>query len=150
MNIKRVKQGARITYYNGLYTIILGIFYIIFVRYNMRANFKIIHEVWGFFSHHNPEITSLFFLFNVLIGLFLISTGITTMYLSDFIWKRKEKITWVILFISGIISWGGLLTISILFKNWYLIILSFIGWLTFIIGMILPIKYYLKKNFREY
>jgi len=150
MNIRRVKQGAKITFYNGIFMIFLGAFYIFFVRYNMQANFTSISELWGFFAKFNPEITYLFYLFNVLIGLFLISTGITTIYLSDFIIKRKEKMTWVVLFISGLISWVGLLIISILFKNLYLIILSAIGWVSFIIGMILPIKYYLEKNYREY
>ena len=72
------------------------------------------------------------------------------MYLSDFIIKRKDKMTWVVLFLSGLISWVGLLTISILFKNWVLIVLSFIGWLDFVVGMVLPIKYYLEKNYKEY
>jgi hypothetical protein len=58
--------------------------------------------------------------------------------------------TWVTLFISGIIAWGGLLLISILFKNQILIILSIVGWFSFVIGMLLPIKYYLEKNYREY
>lgn len=150
MNIQRVKQGASITYYSGLYTIIFGIFYIFFIRFNMKSNFNSINQLWGFFSKFNPEITFLFYLFNVLIGLFLISAGITTMYLSDFIYKRKEKMTWVILFLSGLISWVGLLIISILFKNWILIILSLIGWVSFILGMLLPINYYLQKPYREY
>ena len=150
MNIKRVKQGAKITYYNGVYTIIFGVFYIFFVKFNMTSNFNSTKSLWGFFARYNPEISYLFILFNILIGLFLISAGITTMYLSDFILKRKEKITWVILFISGLISWGGLLTISFLFKNTILITLSVIGWLSFILGMLLPIRYYLEKGYREY
>jgi hypothetical protein len=96
------------------------------------------------------DISYLFYLFNILIGLLLISNGITIAYLSDFIIKRKEKITWVILFITGIISWAGLLTISILFQSIVLIVLSFIGWLIFIIGMLLPISYYLEKPYKEY
>ena len=150
MNIKRVKQGAKITYINGVYMIVLGIFYIIFVRFNMVQNFNSIEELWGFFAKFNPEISFLFFLFNIIIGIFLISNGITIMYLSDFIIKRKEKMTWVVLFLSQIISWGGLLIISILFKNLLLIGLSFVGWFTFVLGMVLPIKYYLQKKYREY
>ncbi|MBT4135287.1 hypothetical protein HOD75_00525 [archaeon] len=150
MNIKRVKQGARITYYNGVYMIALGFFYIFFIKYNMEKNFSVTSELWGFFTRFNPELSFLFYLFNVLIGLFLISTGINTMYLSDFIIKRKEKMTWVILFLSGLISWVGLLTISILFKNLILILFAFAGWLSFVIGMLLPIQYYLQKNYREY
>ncbi len=150
MNIVRVKQGAKITYYNGIYMILFGIFYIIFVRFNMTQNFNSIDQLWGFFSKFNPQISYLFFLFNVIIGLFLISTGIFIAYLSDFIIKRKEKITWVILFVAGLIAWGALLTISILFKNWILIVLSGLGWATFVLGMLLPIQYYLHKNYREY
>ena len=150
MNIKRVKQGAKITLYNGIYMILFGVFYIVFIKYNMEKNFNAISELWGFFAKFNPEISYLFYLFNVIIGLFLISSGVTTIYLSDFILKRKEKMTWAILFLSGIISWGGLLIISILFKNSLLTGLSFIGWLIFIVGMLLPIKYYLEKSYREY
>jgi len=150
MNIHRVKQGAKITFYNGTYMVLFGIFYTFFVQFNMKQNFNAINELWGFFAKFNPEITQLFFLFNILIGLFLISTGITIMYLSDFIIKRKDKMTWVVLFISGIISWGGLLLIAILFKNIPLIVLGIIGWLSFVLGMLLPINYYLEKNYREY
>lgn len=150
MNIRRVKQGARITFFNGIYMILFGIFYAIFIKFNMKQNFNAISELWLFFAKYNTKITFLFYLFNILIGLFLISTGITIMHLSDFIIKRKDKMTWVVLFLSGLISWGGLLIISFLFKNYILIILSFIGWFLFILGMLLPIKYYLEKDYREY
>ena len=112
MNIRKVKQGAKITLYNGIYMILFGIFYTIFIKFNMNQNFKAISELWGFFAKFNPEITFLFYLFNILIGLFLISTGITIIHLSDFIIKRKDKMTWVILFLSGLIAWVGLLIIS--------------------------------------
>jgi len=150
MNIRRVKQGAKLTLYNGIYMILFGIFYAFSVQFNMKQNFNAINQVWGFFAAFSPEITQLFLLFNILIGLFLISTGITIIHLSDFIIKRKDKMTWVTLFISGLIAWGGLLLISILFKNQILIILSLIGWISFVIGMLLPIQYYLEKSYREY
>lgn len=150
MNIQKVKTGARVTYYNGAYMILLGIFYISFMRIIMKSNFNSINQLWGFFSKYNPEIAYLFVLFNALLGILLISQGVVIMYLSDFIYKRKEKITWVILFISGIICWAGILTINVLFKNWVLIIASTIGWLSFILGMLLPIRYYLEKAYREY
>ena len=145
MNIQRVKQGARITWVNGIYMILFGIFYTIFIKFNMKQNFSAINELWGFFAKFNPEITSLFYLFNILIGLFLISTGISIIHFSDFIIKRKDKMTWVILFVSGLIAWGGLLIISCFFKNYILIALSGIGWISFVIGMLLPINYYLEK-----
>ena len=91
MNITKVKQGASVTYYNGIYMILFGIFYIFFVRFNMKSNFNAIDELWGFFARFNPEITKLFFLFNIVIGLFLISTGIFIMYLSDVIYKIIDK-----------------------------------------------------------
>jgi len=150
MNIQRVKQGAKITYYNGIYMIMFGLFYIFFVKFNMKANFNSIEQLWGFFARYSSDISYLFYLFNVLIGLFLISSGITVMHLSDFIIKRKDKMTWVILFVSGLIAWVGLFIISVLFKNWVLIVLSFIGWADFVFGMVLPIHYYLEKNYREY
>ena len=150
MNIQRVKQGARITLYNGVYMIIVGIINIIMMSQIMRQSFRMISELWGFFLRYSPKIAYLFELFNILLAIFMISNGIFMIYLSDFIIKRKEKMTWVVLFISGIVSWAGFLTISILFKNYIMIILSAIGWLSFVIGMILPIKYYLEKNYREY
>ena len=116
----------------------------------MKANFNSISQLWGFFYRYNFEMAYLFLLFNILVGILLISIGISITYLSYFIMKRKEKMAWVILFLSGIISWGGLLTVSILFKNIPLIALSLIGWVVFIFGMIMPIKYYLEKTYREY
>ena len=150
MNIQRVKQGAKITLYSGYYSIVLGFYFIFIFYYNMKLNFKAIDELWGFFSKYNPDIAYIFILFNILIGIQLIAAGIMIIYLSDFIIKRKDKMTWVVLFLSGIIAWGGLLVISFLFKNYILIILSFVGWFLFILGMLLPIRYYLEKDYREY
>ncbi len=150
MNIHRVKQGARITFYNGIYLLLLGLFFIFFNDYIMRTNFKAISELWGFFTRYDANISKLFILFIIILGIVMISNGIYVSYLSDYIMKRKEKITWVILFISGIITWVGLLIISILFKNLGLIILTSLGWLSFIIGMVIPIRYYLEKSYREY
>ena len=150
MNIHRVKQGAKITFYTGIYMILLGIFFIFFIRFNMKDIFSSTTKLWGFFVKYNWDVSYLFYLFNILVGILLISNGITIAYLTEFIMKRKEKITWVILFITGITSWAGLLTISILFQSIILIALSFIGWLVFIIGMLLPISYYIEKPYKEY
>lgn len=150
MNIQKVKQGAKITLYNGVYMIFYGIFYIFFLKMNMRQNFREINELWGFFIRYDEKIAVLFTLFNVFIGILLISNGIFMIYLSDYIIKRKDKMTWVILFLSGIISWGGILTISILLKNVLLIVTASVGWLSFIIGMLIPISYYLQKSYRVY
>jgi len=150
MNIQRVKQGAKITNFNGIYMIVLGIFMILFINLNMKSNFYGINKLWGFFSKYNSEISYLFFLFNILIGIILISLGIVMIYLSDFIIKRKDKMAWITLFTIGLISWVSLLVISILLKNWALIIFTFIGWASFVFGMILPINYYIQKGYREY
>ncbi len=150
MNIQRVKQGAKITLYNGVYMILFGIFHIFFAEFNMKNNFQAINSIWRLFVKYNPKIYKLFILCNVSIGILLISIGVFILYLSYFIIKRKDKMAWVILFVSGIVSWIGLLIISVLFKNWILIVLSSIGWAMFVLGMLLPISYYIEKNYREY
>lgn len=150
MNIQRVKQGAKITLYNGVFMILFGVFYIVFAKFNMKSNFQAIEGIWQLFSKYNPKIAFLFVLLNVMIGIFLISLGIIVIYMSHFILKRKEKMTWVILFLSGVVGWGGLLAISFLIKNYLLIGLSFFGWVSFIIGTFLPIGYYWEKKYREY
>ena len=150
MNIKKVKQGSKITLYNGIYMILFGFFYIFFAEYNMKNNFQAIDSIWRLFVKYNPKIYKLFILSNVSIGILLISIGVFIAYLSYFIIKRKDKLAWVILFISGIVSWVGLLIISFLFKNIILIILTLIGWAMFVFGMLLPIRYYVEKTYREY
>lgn len=150
MNIRKVKQGARITLVNGIYMILIGLFYNFFINLNMKINFNSISKLWGFFLRYSPQISYLFKIFNHFIGIFLISLGIIIIYLSYFIIKRKEKMTWAILFLSGIISWAGFLILSILLKNSLHIILAAFGWVSFVIGMVLPIKYYITKNYREY
>src|SRR3989344_5148967 len=117
MNIQRVKQGAKITYYNGIYMIFLGIYIIVFFDLNMKTNFNAIEQLWGFFLRYNSHIANIFYLLNITIGILLISQGILIMYMSDFIIKRKDKMTWVMLFISGITTWAGLLTITIFMQN---------------------------------
>lgn len=150
MNIQRVKQGAKITLYNGIYMILFGIFHIFFAEYNMQNNFQAIDSIWRLFVKYNPDIYKLFILSNISLGILMISIGVFISYLSYFIIKRKDKMAWIILFVSGIVSWIGLLIISVLFKNWILIVLSSIGWAMFIFGMVLPISYYIEKNYREY
>lgn len=148
--IQNIKKGSKITFTNGIYTILLGLFIIIFKNWILEEDFRSIQSVWRLFTKYNPEITSLFYKLVVLQGIFVISIGITIIYLSYLIRKKKEKSTWVFLFIIGLIFWAGYLTISIFNKNFWLIVLSFIGWISFIIGMILPIKYYIQKSYMEY
>ena len=116
----------------------------------MKSNFEAISQLWGFFAKYNSPIAKMFYFYSIVLGVMLVSEGVVIMYLSDYIFKRKEKMTWVVLFLSGIISWAGLLTVSFLFKNYLLIGFTFFGWITFIIGMLMPIRYYLEKNYKEY
>ncbi|VVB78359.1 Uncharacterised protein [uncultured archaeon] len=150
MNIQRVKQGARLTLYNGVYASLVGLFFLIFMKLNMKLTFNSITQLWGFFTKYNANIAQIFYLFNALVGLLLISNGLTIIFLSYFIIKRKDKMAWIILFLSGITMWAGMLIISFFLWNLLLITLSLIGWTSFLIGMLLPIRYYIEKNYREY
>jgi hypothetical protein len=73
MNIQRVKQGAKITMYNGIYMVVFGFYYIFFYKMNMASNFEAISSLWVLFVKYNPEIADLFILFNIGIGIFLVS-----------------------------------------------------------------------------
>lgn len=150
MNIQRVKLGAKITLYNGIYMILLGILEIFFLDYVMKQNFNAIDQLWGFFTRYNSDIAKIFNLQATIIGILLISQGIVIIFLSYFIIKRKDKMAWIILFLTGMISWAGLLIISILLKNLLLMGSMLLGWLSFIMGMLYPIQYYLEKSYREY
>jgi len=150
MNIQRIKQGARITLYNGIYATLLGLFFLVFMKLNMSLNFSSITQLWGFFTKYNTAVAEIFYLFNALVGLLLISNGLTVIFLSYFIIKRKDKMAWIILFLSGITMWAGMLIISFFLWNILLITLSLIGWTSFLLGMLLPIRYYIEKNYREY
>ena len=150
MNIQRVKLGAKITLYNGIYMILLGILEIFFLDYVMKQNFNAIDQLWGFFTRYNSDIAKIFNLQATIIGILLISQGIVIIFLSYFIIKRKDKMAWIILFLTGMISWAGLLIISILLKNLLLMGSMLLGWLSFIMGMLYPILYYLEKSYREY
>lgn len=148
--IEHIKTGARITLLNGIYAILLGIFYAIFSGFIMKIDFRAIESSWGFFERYNHEISSLFLKYFILISVIIIAVGVCIIYLSFHILKKKEKATWVVLFIIGIVFWSGLLTVEILNKNIYTICLGFIGWASFILGMIIPIKYYTEKSYDTY
>lgn len=148
--IQNIRFGSRITFYNGIYAIFVGIFTIVFYNSMMFTNFRAIDSVWQVFLKYNPEISSLFFNLILIKGIFIIALGITISYLSSYILKKKSKTAWLYLFIIGIIFWAGYLTTEIFNKNIYTVTISFIGWLFFIIGMIIPINYYTHKNYDEY
>lgn len=148
--IENIKLGSKITLYNGIYAILTGLFYILCYNWIMRENFRAVKSVWQVFYKYNPDISSLFFQLFFLKGLLIIALGIFIIYLSIFINKKKEKSTWVILFITGVIFWAGLLITEVLSRNIYTILLSFFGWFSFVIGQLIPIKYYVHKVYDSY
>jgi len=148
--LENIKRGASITFYNGIYAILFGIFYLVFFRFILKENFRAITIVWQVFAKYNPALNSLLVRLMVLKGLFIITIGIAIIYLSLYILRKKDRATWIILFIIGLTFWPILLTFEILDKNLYTTVLSSIGWITFIIGMIIPIRYYMQRNYTEY
>lgn len=149
--VQNIKLGARITFANGVYALLLGAFYMFFAEFILKINFRAIDGIsWGFFDKFNPAIGSMFVRLFILVSLIIFATGIFIIYMSHVISKKKEKDFWIILFIIGIIFWSGLFTIEALNKNIYTILLSFTGWLWFVIGMLIPIKYYLEKPYDTY
>ena len=144
--LEKIKLGSRITLFNGIYATLLGIFYLGFFNFILKTNFKAIDTVWQVFAKYNPEVNSLFIRLMLLKGAFIIAIAVLLIYLSMSLYRKKEKQTWVALFIVGIIFWPSLLTFEILDKNLYTIIAVFLGWLSFIIGMLIPAKYFIKSE----
>lgn len=148
--IENIKLGSKITLYNGIYAVIIGFFYLFFTEFIIKVNFRAIDSIYQLFDKYNPEISALFTKILVLQGILIITLGACIIYLSAYIIKKKDKVAWAILFPIGLIFWGGLLAVEILNKNVYTIVFSLIGWVSFIIGMVLPYKYYLRKSYEEY
>lgn len=148
--LEKIKLGAKWTMANGIYAILFGVFYLIFFNFILKTDFRAIEVVWQIFAKYNPLITALFIKLMIIKGLFIISTGIIVTYLSSYILRKKDRATWIMLFVIGLIFWTSLLTFEILDKNIYTIAICFIGWLTFIIGMLIPIKYYMQRDYEEY
>ncbi len=146
MRIKLINLGSKITLFNGIYAILLGIFFILFSKFLISEYFESFPEVWEILVKEWISDISQYFLILIYTGLLLISFGIFIIYLSVFIIKRKDKLAWAALFLGGIVGWAGLFIVNILAKNWTIMILSFIGWISFVIGMLIPIKYYLQKE----
>jgi hypothetical protein len=146
MRIKLIKLGSKITLFNGIYAILLGIFFIVFNKFLILKYFESFPEVWEILVRKWLTDFSRYFWIIVYTGFLLISFGIFIIYLSAFIIKRKDKLAWVALFLGGLSGWLGLFIANLLAKNWVIVILSFIGWLSFVVGMLIPIKYYLQKE----
>lgn len=148
--VENIKKGSQITLFNGIYAILVGILYLIFTFPLVKMNFRSIDVIWQIFSKYNPELSFMVIQMMIFKGIMIIATGIMIIYLSNYIIKKKDKTAWVILFLVGLIFWPTILTLEIMSKNFYTIVASFIGWLTFVIGMLIPLKYYMQKEYPEY
>ncbi len=148
--LEKIKRGSWITLINGIYAVLFGILYLALMKFILRINFHEIEVIWQVFQKYNGAINFLIVRLMILKGIFISAIGIVIVYLSNYILRKKEKPTWVILFIIGIIFWPALLTMEFLDGNIYTIIAAFIGWITFIIGMLIPIKYYTQREYDEY
>lgn len=146
MKLKLIKLGSLITFYNGIYAVILGFFVMFSSKFLIEKYFERFPEVWEILVRKWLSEISQYFLILIYTGFLLISFGVFIIYLSIFIIKRKDKLAWVVLFFAGILGWASLFIVNILAKNLIMIILSFIGWISFVVGMVIPIKYYLQKQ----
>jgi len=147
MNIKTIRFGALLTLYNGIYAIIYGVLMLIFGKIIIAEYFRKNPIPWSLFTVNFQYPAKLYYSLILSHGFLLISLGIFIIYLSYFILKRKDKLAWAVLFSSGVISWASLFIIHVIIGSLIITVLSFIGWVSFIIGMIIPIKYYIRKEY---
>lgn len=148
--LENIKRGARLTLFNGIYAVLLALFHLIFFNFILKTNFKSMDIVWQVFSKYNPQINTLILRLLLLKGIFILAIGIFIIYFSSYIIKKKDKASWITLFVVGLIFWPSLLTFELLDKNLYTAGAAFFGWLTFIIGMLIPIRYYTQREYEEY
>lgn len=148
--LENIKLGARITLINGIYAAFVGAFYMLFFNFVLKTNMKAIDVIWQVFAKYNPEVNSLFVRLMILKGVFIIAIGVLLASLSYYILKKKDRGTWITLFIVGLIFWPSILTFEVLDKNIYLIIADIIGWITFLIGMFIPFKYFIREDYEGY
>jgi hypothetical protein len=148
--LERIKRGAKISLISGVYAIILGILYLSFIKFIVRMNFRAINVVWQVFEKYNPGIASYFIKLMILKGIFIIIFGIIIISVSVYILRRKDRTGWAVLFFLGLAFWVSVLIIEILDKNFYTIAASIVGWIIFVIGMMIPFKYYTISDYDEY
>jgi len=147
MKTRLIRLGSLITLYNGIYAIVYGILILIFSKIIIAEYFRKNPIPWSLFTVNFQYPAKLYYSLMFTDAFLLISLGIFIIYLSYFILKRKDKLSWIILFLAGIISWGGLFIVHIIMGSLIITILSFIGWVSFAAGMIIPIKYYIHKEY---
>jgi len=150
MKLKLIRLGSLITLYNGIYAVVCGLFMVIFSRFLIKKYFEPFPEIWEILVKKWISDISQYHLILIYTGFLLVSFGIFVIYLSIFVMKRKDNLAWAVLFFGGILGWASIFLVNILAKNLIMIILGFIGWTSFIIGMIIPIKYYLQKGYPRF
>lgn len=148
--LQNIKRGAWFTIINGIYAVLFGVLYMTLYGFILKNNFAAIDVVWQVFEKYNPAISSLIIKLLIFKGIFVITIGVLMIYLASNLLRKKDRDTWIMLFIIGLIFWPSLLTFEVLDKNLYTAIAVGIGWVTFIIGMLIPIKYYSHKEFTDY
>jgi len=146
MRTKLIGLGSLITLYNGIYAVAYGLLMIIFGKIVLSEYFRKIPLNWRIFAENFPERAGLHFSLLLIQAFFLISLGVFIVYLSYFILKKRDKLAWVVLFSGGIISWASFFIINVLIGSPVIMIFSFIGWVSFVVGMIIPLKYYIQKE----
>jgi hypothetical protein len=148
--VENIKSGSKWTLVNGIYAILLGIAYLATLGFFIRRGFRSIDVVWQVFSKYNPEIANMLIRMIIIKAILIILIGVMIVALSYHILKKKDKVAWITLFVTGLIFWGSILTLEIMQGDLYLIVPHFIGWITFIIGSLLPVRYYLQRDYTEY
>lgn len=148
--VENIKRGSKITLFNGLYAMVYGIISLCLMDIFIKRDFRDISVVWQVFAKYNPEIANMLFRFIIIKSILIIIVGIMIIALSNYILKKKDKTAWVTLFVTGLMFWGSLLTVDIMQGNLITIIISLVGWIMFIIGILLPVRYYLQRDYTEY
>ncbi len=150
MKLKLIKWGSLLTLYNGIYAIIMGFFMILFSKFLIKKYFEPFPEIWDILVKKWISDISQYYLILIYTGFLLVAFGIFIIYLSLFVMKKKDNLAWFVLFFAGLIGWASIFIVNILAKNLIMAILGFIGWASFIIGMLIPIKYYIQKGYPRF
>ena len=150
MKLKLIKWGSLLTLYNGIYAIIMGFFMILFSKFLIKKYFEPFPEIWDILVKKWISDISQYYLILIYTGFLLVAFGIFIIYLSLFVMKKKDNLAWFVLFFAGLIGWASIFIVNILAKNLIMVILGFIGWASFIVGMLIPIKYYIQKGYPRF
>jgi hypothetical protein len=150
MKLKLIKLGSLLTLYNGIYAIIMGFFMVIFSKFLIKKYFEPFPEIWDILVKKWISDISQYHLILIYTGFLLAAFGVFIIYLSIFVMKKKDNLAWFVLFFGGILGWASIFVVNVLAKNLIMSILGFIGWASFIIGMLIPIKYYIQKGYPRF